>query len=719
MRKKILHLCCGSIFLLAGYSLFAQPPVFSSITPNATSINRFEKFELNIKINAQFTNPFDYNDISVRCVFSNPNGRKDTVDGFYYEDFVMDTVAGKLKSTATDMFKVRFTPRQKGTWKYQLICATQHGTTVSEEKTFTCLSHDDKGFIRANETNYLGFDDGSQFIPVGENINVYQMNIYKDFHSWVDKLADNGANFIRPWLINYGFGLEWKNGVDGYKGLMRYNEENSFWLDWLVDYCGEKRVYIMLCLSNATDYDKKDFPFWDVISCTHINNNKCNYAWEYYTNPRAREYLKNRLRYIVARWGYSTNIACWELMNEPDGDPQYDKYKNDVTNWTKDIASFVRRIDPYNHLISASYSYFENGEDTWRLHNIDFTQPHMYFTQPNLERSIAAVGDQYIKKFNKPTLCGEFGIYSSDEPLYKIDPNGVYFHNTIWATAFSGAMGPALTYWWYVYIDKQNLYYHFKSLSAFLNHLNLKEENYEKTEANITGGEADTVSVKPGAGWKIHADTSFTVDGSGKVFLQLKHLDAYLYGKEINTETRNPPVFHVNYSKNGQFIVTTGATKANAPQIAITVDGQTVLSQPAQVNSNYSIKISAGPHTIKVDNTGKDWVLIDKYVFADASPLLNTYVLQSASKSKAAGYILNSRYNWQYLQAHDGALPPEEKNCSLIIPGMETGNYTIRFFSCTSGEKLSEINKATSSNILSIPLPPIRWDLSFTATRTN
>jgi len=88
-------------------------------------------------------------------------------------------------------------------------------------------------------------------------------------------------------------------------------------------------------------------------------------------------------------------------------------------------------------------------------------------------------------------------------------------------------------------------------------------------------------------------------------------------------------------------------------------------------------------------------------------------------KNKAAGYILNSRYNWQYLQAHGGALPPEQKDCSLSIPGMANGNYVISFFSCTSGEKVGEINKATSSNILSIPLPPIRWDLSFTATKTN
>ena len=72
-------------------------------------------------------------------------------------------------------------------------------------------------------------------------------------------------------------------------------------------------------------------------------------------------------------------------------------------------------------------------------------------------------------------------------------------------------------------------------MSAFLYQLKLKENNYKKADANTTGGDADTTIVKPGAGWKIHADTNFTIDGSGKVFLQLKHLDVYLYGKELNT----------------------------------------------------------------------------------------------------------------------------------------------------------------------------------------
>ena len=43
---------------------------------------------------------------------------------------------------------------------------------------------------------------------------------------------------------------------------------------------------------------------------------------------------------------------------------------------------------------------------------------------------------------------------------------------------------------------------------------------------------------------------------------------------------------------------------------------------------------------------------------------LHSYVLQSASKTKAAGYVLNARYNWQDLKQHNGILPTKQEGCA-------------------------------------------------------
>lgn len=37
---------------------------------------------------------------------------------------------------------------------------------------------------------------------------------------------------------------------------------------------------------------------------------------DFFTNERARADYKQRLRYLVARYGYSTSIFAWEFFNE-------------------------------------------------------------------------------------------------------------------------------------------------------------------------------------------------------------------------------------------------------------------------------------------------------------------------------------------------------------------------------------------------------------------
>ncbi len=80
----------------------------------------------------------------------------------------------------------------------------------------------------------------------------------------------------------------------------------------------------------------------------------------------------------------------------------------------------------------------------------------------------------------------------------------------------------------------------------------------------------------------------------------------------------------MNYPKDGQFTIVTGATKANAPEITIYIDGKRILSKPAEINCRYTVNVPAGPHAIKVDNTGKDWIWIDNYVFINAAKQLCT-----------------------------------------------------------------------------------------------
>jgi hypothetical protein len=68
----------------------------------------------------------------------------------------------------------------------------------------------------------------------------------------------------------------------------------------------------------------------------------------------------------------------------------------------------------------------------------------------------------------------------------KKDTEGVHFHTSLWASAFSGVSGTAM-FWWWELLDQQNDYRHYKPLSAFLS--NVCFAGLRQTDAEISNGQ--------------------------------------------------------------------------------------------------------------------------------------------------------------------------------------------------------------------------------------
>jgi hypothetical protein len=92
-------------------------------------------------------------------------------------------------------------------------------------------------------------------------------------------------------------------------------------------------------------------------------------------------------------------------------------------------------------------------------------------------------------------------------------------------------------------------------------------------------------------------------------------------------------------------------------------------------------------------------------------------VLKSASNFKAAGWILNNQYNWQYVK--DNGAPAAVQGSSITIPGMQNGTYTVNFYSTSTGSLLNSISAAVNSGQLAFALPDIAWDIAFTAAESS
>jgi len=715
MRKFQLFLYC---VILATINAVAQAPVINSVTANATSIPKYGKFELTIDLTSAYSNPYNYDEISTQCIFIAPTGRKDTVDGFYMENYTLNTTTGALTDLGTHNFKVRYSPNLTGKWSYILSATNSAGTTTQQSASFKCSAATSHGFIKKNNTNYLNFDDGTQYIPAGEDMGWQDNNVVTDYTNWLGKLSSNGGNFIRVWMSDWAFALEWKNGYNGYSGLEKYKQTSAYYLDWLLDKCSELNVYMMLCLNHHGQVSTTVNPEWNNNPYNASNGGPCANTWDFFTNTTAKNYYKNRQRYIIARYGYSKNIQSWELFNEVDWTDDFANKQSGITSWHNEMANYIKSKDVYKHLITTSYAYDTNDPDTWQLPNIDFTQTHYYVSAPNLETILVNGVQNYLSSYHKPTLNGEFGLSGNGANLATLDPNGVYVHNSIWGSALGGAMGSAMTWWWDNYIDPQNLYYHYKPLSSFLAGIPLKTKNYKKVSSTTSGGGKSDLIISPGESFVKATANDFTIDANGNMTPDANNLSQYLFGNTWNTQYRNPPTFHVNYTVTGKFEVTTGSSTGASPTIVIYVDGVQKLNGNASVNTTYSVNISAGAHTIKVDNLGTDWILISNYTFTNIAPPLENFVLRSANKNSVSGWLLNKKYNWQFL--HDsGHTPAPVIGASVKISNMNNGNYAVNFFSCLTGNIISYINVNVTNNNLVITLPSIAWDMAFSASNQS
>lgn len=694
----------------------AQAPIITAAVPVSTTVEQWGKFEVKLTVNANWANPYDYEEIRVEAVFTGPNGQTRAVEGFFIQEYEFSNQqTGAISPVGAGVFKVRFSPDQSGTWRYQLRCTNASGTGQFAEQAFSATpttNPRNKGFVRADQGNYLHFDQGAQYIPIGENIGWHSSNALVDYKKWLTKLSDKGGNFFRMWQCHWGLGLEWRNNDNGYTGLRKYKQTNAFYTDWLFDFCAERGIYVMYCLQHHGQVSSTVNPNWAESPYNAVNGGPCANTWDFFTAESAKKHQRNKYRYCVARWGYSQNLMAWELFNEVDWTDQFEQKKSLVSDWHNEMAAFLKNKDPYGHLVTTSYAKDQNDPDTWNLPDVDFTQTHYYNNTPNIERVLRNGLQKYLGDFGKPTINGEFGLDAAGNNLQNIDPNGIHIHNGLWGSLFSGAFGTAMTWWWDSYIDPKELYHHFTGVAAVSALTPLREKRYAPVAAGVTGVPAD-LSLTPTGGWAALTDTLLRIDATGAIEPAGATTGTFLYGSQWNTQYRRPPKFVFTMPQAGKFRVRTGGQAGQAPKIAIWLDGVKVLEQAAAINQNYTIDVPAGPHNVKVDNTGTDWILIASYTITGIGSAVDAYVLQSEDKNRAAGWVLNNRYNHEVVQSSGN--PAMAAGAVVQVPGQANGTYVVRYYNCLTGALLSTETAAASNGALRLVLPEFQWDLAFTA----
>jgi hypothetical protein len=477
-------------FLLMGMVIGAQSSIrdWKLLTSNPV---QYGKTEFAVTLQAPFENPFDSREISLDMVIRPPSGDS-VVLPCYYES----------GDGGSSVWKARFTPQESGDYPVHFRLSGRDGLWENApELTFRAAPSSGNGFLHTCGFWTLRFDSGKPFRGIGENIG-WEAREFEDprytFEYLLMSLSKNGANFIRSWMCPWSLPLEWKTvsqkkryaDSDGY-----FNPSGIKRMDEFVRLADSLGIYIMLALDSHNALIENNQ--WEINNYNAVNGGPARTPAEFFTLDESKAKYKNRLRYLVARWGYSPSIAAWEFFNEIDNAVFTSSPENKVrippsavTKWHDEMSRYLKSIDPYKHIVTTSVSH-RDIEGMNDLPGIDLNQKHIYKRTDHIRSEITANASAH----NKPCAIGEFA-YEWDWNLDfktiapELDED---YKRGLWYGLFSPTPIVPLTWWW-EFFDEKGMTPYLKSVREISDRM-LEAGNgaFDTTEVSASGVESYAV----------------------------------------------------------------------------------------------------------------------------------------------------------------------------------------------------------------------------------
>ena len=508
----------GLICILMVDFAAAEPPSILSVRADSGKVGLYEKFELRIDLEAAYNNPFDPDQIDLIAEFTSLSGKKWNVWGFYNP------------TSWAGLWMVRFSPTEKGTWRYVVKVTDAQGTAQSEAGMFDAEDSSHHGFIKiAPNQRYLRYDDGASFYGVGMwyNDSYEQFNMGGITEDGLDNLKERGANFISFFPTP----LETMGS-----GLGRYDQNRCGRMDQLFEWCEERDIRISW---NIWFHSYISMAVWGGGNARYRNNpySLVSSAKDFFASEEAWKYQQKLYRYMIARWGYSRALFLWFVVDEINGTEGWTEGDQAVAErWCRKVDEYFNKHDPYGRPTTGTQS---GGIGQWWPEGykiFDIAGREIYEAQghpmpksgklgPNDEsplqlsyRNYAIQTENLWNGFHKPAIIGECGW---DHTYYEPGMPGylAMYHNALWVSLVNGSCS---TPFWWAYsswindsvVTNQMLYF-----SRFVSDIDFA--NLALEPAEITAGESDAWAMKSGKiifGWVVNprtsvANESFTISG--------------------------------------------------------------------------------------------------------------------------------------------------------------------------------------------------------------
>jgi hypothetical protein len=674
--------CRTRLFKVAVLLLFALCTL-TKISAQGT----YPKIEASFNITSLATDPFDYTVTDVRVEILQPDNSTISLPAFF---------------DGGTTWRVRHTPTMAGT--YSINGVTLNGSPISvtglTPPLWTVTGFPTSaGYVRVDSTNPQRFitSNGRRFFPVGENMawsspSANALNIFP-------KMGAAHETWSRVWMTHFyegsglGLNLDWPKVNNTFGQLSLPNAQH--W-DAIVAAADQAGIHFQMTLQHHGQYSTTVDPNWSDNPYNTANGGFLSDPVNFFTDATAKALTERKLRYAVARWGYSPAIMAWELFNEVQfTDAGQDGQWSNIETWHNEMAEFLRSQDSYHHLITTSSVL---DEPIWD--ETDYYTHHDY--PSDLISGIRDAQDISDSQTVAPDFSSECGIDFT--PHVGISP-------PIWAGLMAGQSGDAMPWYWDT-IDPNNDYFLIQAAADFVTQSGLADQNtLNKSSPQVTGGTSGLLVFALGGGFNAASQDTFTVgagapDGAGTA-------PPYLQSQNGHPGwTPNGYTFNVNYPVAGTFSVQVLQIAACGANLQIFLDGviQTNVNFAANANcgGNYdgtttnvtfSINASPGAHSVQLFNSGNDWIQLGNITLNPYVPTLAAYAIGNSNFD--ATWIWNR--NNIFATSASGAVAG-----TVQVAGLNPGTYSGTWWDTFGAGVISNLTfTVTDANPVTLATPPV------------
>ena len=733
----------SGLIVVAGLVLSASPCRAQS-TPQIIQLNDgqlWQRVEFRITNVPAVSNPFDPDIIRVDAAFALPSGKTMNVPAFWYQAYQRALVSGSYESltpTGAPEWRVRFTPPETGSYSLTLTIRTNgqfYGPAPATNFAVpVAVPPPGSGYVRvAPGKQYFETGDGQPLRLIGENVSWYLGPGTYNYDAWFGALHTARENFARVHASPWAFGIETDPN-----SLTHYRLDRAWQLDYVLQLAEQEDLYLMLCiefhlmLQPVPDYWGND-NYWQSNPYNVTNGGPCINQDAFFTNSVAQATFQKRLRYLIARYGYSPRLLAWQFWSEVDNEYTWLTPSN-VAAWHGLMGGWMHTNDPFGHLVSTSLTGGSDRPEIWTVPQLDFACYHCY-SEPFPATRLNSLAQSFHQRYGKPVIIDEFGTsWASWNRTNDLYLRG--FRQGLWGGALGGSVGAAISYWWED-IDSENDYPTFTALGTILNRTGWGSGTWTNIGFKTSGeppptvgdplpdGEPFSVVLVPGGVWGATPTGRLAVPTAPAAVYAGFNLNSFVQG---SWQPVRPPFALSAWFTNGARVVIHLNSVSVSAAMTVRVDGAQLYSTNLpnldglnEVNNEYNLDIPlnlpSGKHLIQITNTASGWFYLDWVRLEQVLPA--TYSSNWAPSPAAIG-LRGPRESLLYVVAPGASFSgsstnsvlPLQQGQTVILTNWPAGKFCAEWYDPATAATAGYGQATTTNGSLTLPLPDFREDLA-------